>query len=321
MIYRSYFDVIKNPMDLSTVNAKVEAGMYKTLAQFEADMRLMINNAKTYNPAGAFAYNEALALDSFFEKGNRVPYILETWLNIFHAVWARIRNTLEHAGNLARPAPVLDEVESAIVSTLDVVREPVVVVPVRSEPVDSAPKIKLKLGSSKNSVPKVSGASPLPSTSRSNPSSSKAKEPVKETVDDLLLQEVIEMEQDRPPMEKKKEKIKIKEKEKGVSVPPIAKAHTPAATEAIPLMKVKKPTISLPGSASSSTPTSKAKALERAPTPQVPLSTASNIKRTSTPSMHMNDKKCREIIRILRKLPEAIIFNRPVDPEKDGCPT
>jgi transcription initiation factor TFIID subunit 2 len=35
----------------------------------------------------------------------------------------------------------------------------------------------------------------------------------------------------------------------------------------------------------------------------------------------INEKKCKEVLRTLLKLPEAAIFARPVDPERDGCPT
>jgi len=50
------------------MNAKLEAGMYKERFAFEADFRLMIRNAKTYNMPGTFAYNETLALESVFDK-------------------------------------------------------------------------------------------------------------------------------------------------------------------------------------------------------------------------------------------------------------
>ena len=63
----SYFDIIKSPMDLSTMGAKLEQGQYKDRFEFEADFRLMINNAKTYNMAGSFVHAEAVALESFFD--------------------------------------------------------------------------------------------------------------------------------------------------------------------------------------------------------------------------------------------------------------
>ena len=64
----SYFEIIKNPMDISAMSAKLEAGMYKERFGFEADFRLMIRNAKTYNMPGTFAYSETLALESVFDR-------------------------------------------------------------------------------------------------------------------------------------------------------------------------------------------------------------------------------------------------------------
>jgi transcription initiation factor TFIID subunit 2 len=55
-------------MDISTMTAKLEAGMYKERFGFEADFHLMIRNAKTYNMPGTFAYNETLAMESVFDK-------------------------------------------------------------------------------------------------------------------------------------------------------------------------------------------------------------------------------------------------------------
>jgi transcription initiation factor TFIID subunit 2 len=64
----SYFEIIKNPMDLGTMGAKLEAGMYKSRADFEADFNLMINNAKTYNLPGSYVHNQAITLLLFFQK-------------------------------------------------------------------------------------------------------------------------------------------------------------------------------------------------------------------------------------------------------------
>ena len=49
------------------MNAKLEQGQYKDRFEFEADFRLMVSNAKTYNVAGSFVHSETLALESFFE--------------------------------------------------------------------------------------------------------------------------------------------------------------------------------------------------------------------------------------------------------------
>jgi len=66
--YSSYFDIIKKPMDLSTMSAKIEMGIYKHRSEFQADFRLMIENCKTYNSAGTYVHNEAIAFETFFEK-------------------------------------------------------------------------------------------------------------------------------------------------------------------------------------------------------------------------------------------------------------
>lgn len=50
------------------MNAKLESGQYKDRFAFEADFRLMINNAKQYNMPGSYVHSEATALESFFDK-------------------------------------------------------------------------------------------------------------------------------------------------------------------------------------------------------------------------------------------------------------
>src|SRR6185369_10822089 len=64
----SYFDVVKEPMDLSTIGAKLEEGMYKDRFAFRADFQLMVANAKLYNMPGSFVHNGAIALEVFFDK-------------------------------------------------------------------------------------------------------------------------------------------------------------------------------------------------------------------------------------------------------------
>ncbi|GBG30083.1 Bromodomain-containing protein DDB_G0270170 [Hondaea fermentalgiana] len=44
-----YFDKIKEPMDLSKVKDRVGVGRYKTFAEFERDVQLIVSNAKLYH--------------------------------------------------------------------------------------------------------------------------------------------------------------------------------------------------------------------------------------------------------------------------------
>lgn len=64
----SYFAVVKDPIDLGTMSHKLEEGKYPDRFAFQADFRLMMANAKLYNPVGSYAHNETLALETFFEK-------------------------------------------------------------------------------------------------------------------------------------------------------------------------------------------------------------------------------------------------------------
>jgi transcription initiation factor TFIID subunit 2 len=78
------------------------------------------------------------------------------------------------------------------------------------------------------------------------------------------------------------------------------------------------------------TPTRKGKereipSLRRAETPKsTPESRPALVSQAGTPSQGgtpINDRKCKDILKILMRLPEAAIFLRPVDPVLDGCPT
>uniref|UniRef100_A0A7S2W510 histone acetyltransferase n=1 Tax=Mucochytrium quahogii TaxID=96639 RepID=A0A7S2W510_9STRA len=55
-----YFDVIKNPMDLTTIRRRLEGSFYKTMKAFAADMLLVYDNAILYNPEtpDGFGVNE-----------------------------------------------------------------------------------------------------------------------------------------------------------------------------------------------------------------------------------------------------------------------
>ncbi|KAI0324847.1 hypothetical protein GY45DRAFT_1438799 [Cubamyces sp. BRFM 1775] len=60
-----YSDVIKYPMDLGTMSVKVDKGKYRTLEEFASDLRLVTNNAKTFNPQGSIYYTEAERIEAY----------------------------------------------------------------------------------------------------------------------------------------------------------------------------------------------------------------------------------------------------------------
>jgi bromodomain-containing factor 1 len=61
-----YRTVIKTPMDLSTVDKKLENGDYETAEEFQSDIRLIFSNCYTFNPPGSPVFNFCTQLEAAF---------------------------------------------------------------------------------------------------------------------------------------------------------------------------------------------------------------------------------------------------------------
>ncbi|CAL1273148.1 unnamed protein product [Larinioides sclopetarius] len=61
-----YYKVIKEPMDLKTVEQRLNSHTYKKLADFIGDMTKIFDNCRYYNPRSSPFYNCAEMLESFF---------------------------------------------------------------------------------------------------------------------------------------------------------------------------------------------------------------------------------------------------------------
>lgn len=61
---RDYNKVIKFPMDLSTIKSK--SSSYRDLDDLKADLLLISNNAKVYNPPNNYFHNKAVEFEAFF---------------------------------------------------------------------------------------------------------------------------------------------------------------------------------------------------------------------------------------------------------------
>lgn len=76
-----YYEVIKEPMDLSTMETRLEADAYSTFEQFLYDARLIFNNCRKYNNESTTYYKHATKLEKFlYSKIKEYPeysYILE----------------------------------------------------------------------------------------------------------------------------------------------------------------------------------------------------------------------------------------------------
>lgn len=63
-----YYEVIKNPMDLSTIEQRLQANFYTEDSQFERDIRLIFENCLSFNASDTIVYAEALKLEKYFNR-------------------------------------------------------------------------------------------------------------------------------------------------------------------------------------------------------------------------------------------------------------
>jgi len=63
-----YHDVVREPMDLSTVEKKLKNGQYISLSEYAADIRKIWNNSLLYNMEGSVIYIMTLEMRSYFER-------------------------------------------------------------------------------------------------------------------------------------------------------------------------------------------------------------------------------------------------------------
>ncbi|TRM66795.1 hypothetical protein BD626DRAFT_426383 [Schizophyllum amplum] len=60
-----YSDVVKQPMDLGTMSTKVDRGRYRSLEEFENDFKLVVGNAKRFNPPNTIYHTEAERIEAY----------------------------------------------------------------------------------------------------------------------------------------------------------------------------------------------------------------------------------------------------------------
>lgn len=64
--YPDYYQLIKQPVALSTLRKRLSSNYYKNVLDFREDWRLMFNNARTYNQEGSWVYVDADEMEKVF---------------------------------------------------------------------------------------------------------------------------------------------------------------------------------------------------------------------------------------------------------------
>ena len=66
--FPNYTSIIKQPIDLNQIKAKLEEGDYDEVSQTDSDIKLMIKNAMTFNPPGDPVHDAAQQLKQAWEE-------------------------------------------------------------------------------------------------------------------------------------------------------------------------------------------------------------------------------------------------------------
>nr|XP_027061596.1 transcription factor GTE4-like isoform X1 [Coffea arabica]XP_027061597.1 transcription factor GTE4-like isoform X1 [Coffea arabica]XP_027061598.1 transcription factor GTE4-like isoform X1 [Coffea arabica]XP_027061599.1 transcription factor GTE4-like isoform X1 [Coffea arabica] len=136
-----YFDIIKNPMDLGTVKARLSNNGYKSPKEFAEDVRLTFQNAMTYNP-----------------KGQDVHVMAEELLKNFQDKWAAIEAEYMHEmmhgpdSEVGLPTPKSKKAPPAVMEPPEMrtlSRSKFI-----SNPVDPKTKTMISAGSGRTAAPK-----------------------------------------------------------------------------------------------------------------------------------------------------------------------
>ena len=58
----NYYNIIKEPMDFSKIQTRINELYYQNFDQFELDIKLIISNCMQFNPKNSFFFKEAYSL-------------------------------------------------------------------------------------------------------------------------------------------------------------------------------------------------------------------------------------------------------------------
>ncbi|KAJ7897366.1 hypothetical protein B0H14DRAFT_2677986 [Mycena olivaceomarginata] len=310
----NYFDVIREPMDLQSMAHKLEGGKYADRFAFQADFRLMMANAKLYNPVGSFAHDETLALETYFEKQ-----------------WTIINKTLEAAhakeATTQKPPPK-PPVPRAFPN------------PPAPQPTPSTLK-RLNPKRQRQQRQHLNRPSSRNGNRRSNslqPSFLRIRPrlPMSTMGRTTFSKEVLALEREKASVTNgKRKKVDISEGEDEaeddlLALATPAKKGRPSPTEpsssAVPKIVLNTHKSKPPADPPESRPlpvdvpriSAKGKEKEVTTTGGPPARSKKSQVAQATP---IDEKRCKQLLSTLMKLPESGIFLRPVDPVLDGCPT
>ena len=66
--YPDYYETIKNPMDMETIDKRIKSNVYKSIEDFSDDINLMFENCKDYNRPTSKLFIDGQKLQRIFKN-------------------------------------------------------------------------------------------------------------------------------------------------------------------------------------------------------------------------------------------------------------
>ena len=63
-----YYQIISEPMDFQRMRRKIDTFRYSSLEEFDADMKLLVENAQTFNCDTSVIYSDSILLDKIYQE-------------------------------------------------------------------------------------------------------------------------------------------------------------------------------------------------------------------------------------------------------------
>ncbi|GMI86714.1 hypothetical protein HRI_002340700 [Hibiscus trionum] len=140
-----YYSVIKHPMDLGTVKARLSKNWYKSPREFAEDVRLTFHNAMTYNPKGQDVHVMAEQLSKIFEgkwASIEADYIRDMKLAIEYEVSLRMAVPRKAHSMLPPPIDTRRILDRSMTFPVDPSPKLIATTPLVRTPVQKKPKAK-----------------------------------------------------------------------------------------------------------------------------------------------------------------------------------
>jgi hypothetical protein len=101
----AYAKIVKQPRDLTTIQANLSKGMYRSVEEWEADIELIWSNAEKFNGTGSMIHvlAQAMAAKCAKLKQNLKLLAPQSWVSRVTELFEQVNNRLESPPGFLKP--------------------------------------------------------------------------------------------------------------------------------------------------------------------------------------------------------------------------